>query len=153
MTKEERHALYSLRDDTSIITKEADKCSGIVVLDRKDYLAEARTQLKDKDLYQELKGNIEGSLGKIIKSVLRKVRNRKNISDETLDYFLVNNPKLARFDLLLRIHKRLYNVPGRPVISNSGYCTENISAFLEYHLKPISQKVPSFFARRYILCK
>ena len=104
----------------------------------------ARTQLKDKDVYQELKGNIEDSLEKIIKSVLRKVRNRKDISDETLDYFLVNNPKLGRFYLFPKIHKRLYNVPGRPVISNSGYYTENISAFIEYHLKPISQKVKSY---------
>ena len=33
LTKEERHALYSLRDDTSIIIKEAVKGSGIVVWD------------------------------------------------------------------------------------------------------------------------
>ena len=72
------------------------------------------------------------------------MRNRKDISDKTLDYFLVNNPKLGRFYLLPKIHKRLNNVPGRPVISNSGYYTENISAFLEYHLKPISQKVKSY---------
>ena len=43
--------MYSLRDDTSIIIKEADKSSGIVVWGREDYLAEARTQLKDKDVY------------------------------------------------------------------------------------------------------
>ena len=55
-----------------------------------------------------------------------------------------NKPKLGRFYLLPKIHKRLHNVPGRPVISNSGFFTENISAFLEYHLKPLSQKVKSF---------
>ena len=137
-----------------------------MVWDREDYLTEARTQLKDKDVYQELKGNIVGPLEKIIKSVLRKVRNRKDISDETLDYFFINNPKLGRFYLLPNIHKRLHNVPGRPVISNSGYYTENMSAFLEYHLKPIAQEIksyikdpndflrkldgcPSCFARRY----
>ena len=107
-------------------------------------IAEARTQLKDKDVYQELKGNIEGPLEKIIKSILRKLRGRKDISDETLDYFLVNNLRLGRFYLLPKIHKRLYYVPGRPVISNSGYYTENISTFLEYYLEPISQKVKSY---------
>ena len=144
LTKEERHAIYSLRDDTSIIIKEADKGSGIVVWDREDYLTEARTQIKDKDVYQKLKENILGPLEKIIKSVLRKVRNRKDISDETLDYFLVNNPKLGRFHLLPKIHKKLHNVPGRPVISNSGYYTENMSAFLKYHLKQIAQKIKSY---------
>ena len=34
LTKEERQAIYSLRDDTSIIIKEADKGSGIMVWDR-----------------------------------------------------------------------------------------------------------------------
>ena len=83
LTKEERHALYSLRDDTSIIIEEPDKGPRILVWDRKDYLTKARTQLKDKNVYQELKGNIEDPLEKIIKSVLRKVENRKDISDET----------------------------------------------------------------------
>ena len=114
-----------------------------MVWDREDYLAEARTQLKDEDVYQELKGNTVGPLEKIIESVLRKVRNRKDISNATLYYFLVNNPKLGRFYLLPKIHKRLHNVPGRPVISNSGYYTENMSAFLEYHLKSVAQKVKS----------
>ena len=34
LTKEERQAIYSLRDDTLIIIKEADKGSGIMVWDR-----------------------------------------------------------------------------------------------------------------------
>ena len=67
---------------------------------------------------------------RIIKSVLRKRSNRDDINDETLGYFLVNKPKLGRFYLLPKIHKRLLNVPGRPVIFNSSYCTENYFLFL-----------------------
>ena len=71
-------------------------------------------------VYEELTGNLEGPLEKIIKTVLKKIRDRRDISGNTLDYFLVNNPKLRRFHLLPKIYKRLQNVPGRPVISNSG---------------------------------
>ena len=35
-------------------------------------------------------------------------------------------------------------MPGRPLISNSGYYTENISSFLEFYLKPFAQKVKSY---------
>ena len=35
-------------------------------------------------------------------------------------------------------------MPGRPVISNCGYYTENISSFLHYHLQPLAQKVKSY---------
>ena len=66
MTKGERNALYSL-DDTSIIIKEADKGSGVVVWDWEDYLAETKKQLDGKQFYQELRGDVEGPLEKIIK--------------------------------------------------------------------------------------
>ena len=107
-------------------------------------LERQKTNFNDKNVYEELTGNVEGPLEKIIKTVLKKIRDRRDISDSTLDYFLVNNTKLGRFYLLPKIHKRLQNVPGRPVISNSGYYTENISAFLEFHLKPLAQKVKSY---------
>ena len=101
----------------------------------KTTLKRQKKQLNDKKLNdKELTGNMDGPLEKIIKTVLKKVTDRRDISDNTLDYFLVNNPKLGRFYLLPKIHKRLQNVPGRPVISNSGYYTENISVFL-WHKK------------------
>ena len=74
-----------------IIIKEADKGSAVVVWDREDYLREVNS---DKDVYREVKGDAEGPLMEVIKSALRKIRNKGDISDETLDYFLVNNPKL-----------------------------------------------------------
>ena len=80
---------------------------------------------------------------KVIKSVLRNMRNTGDISDETLHYFLMNNPKLCRFYLPAKIHKRL-NVPGRPVISNSSYFTVNIFSFLDFHLKPLTQNMKSY---------
>ena len=35
-------------------------------------------------------------------------------------------------------------MPGTAVISNSGFYTENISSFIEYHLKPLAQNVKSY---------
>ena len=42
LTKEERLALNSLRDNTSIIIKKVDRGSCVVVWDRKNYLKEAK---------------------------------------------------------------------------------------------------------------
>ena len=66
------------------------------------------------------------------------------MSGDTLNYFIVEDPKFARFYLLPKIDKRLHNVPGRPVISNCGFYTENISSFLDYYLQPLAQKVKSY---------
>ena len=65
---------------------------------------------------------------------------RGDLSADNLEYFFNKDPKFARFYLLPKIHKRLHNVPGRPVISNCGYYTENISSFLDYHLQPLAKK-------------
>ena len=54
-----RNTKYSLRDDISIIIKETDKGSSVVVWDREDNSAEAKKQLYDKEVYQELKGGVK----------------------------------------------------------------------------------------------
>ena len=51
---------------------------------------------------------------------------------------------LGKLYLLPKIHKRLFNVPGRPVISNCGTPTEKVSEFLDHHLKPIVQNGLSY---------
>ena len=67
-----------------------------------------------------------------------------DISGNILDYFNVENHKFGRFYLLPKIHKRMYDIPGKPVISNCGFYPENISAFLDHQLKPIAMQVISY---------
>ena len=74
LTKEECLALNSLRDDTSIIIKEADKSSGVVVWDRKDYLKEAEKQLGDKETYEELSSDPLSPLISIVEVCLSRVK-------------------------------------------------------------------------------
>ena len=54
------------------------------------------------------------------------------ISSNVLDYCNVKHPKFVRFYLLPKIHKRMYDIPERPVISNYDFYTETISAFLDH---------------------
>ena len=63
-----------------------------------------------------------------------------SITEKELKYFLYNYKNacnLGKLYLLPKIHKRLFNVPGRPVISNCGTPTEKASEFLDHHLKPV----------------
>ena len=50
--------------------------------------------------------------------------------------------------LLPKIHKRLYDVPGRPVISNCGTPTEKVSEFLDNQLKPIMREDSNDFMHK-----
>ena len=51
---------------------------------------------------------------------------------------------LGKLFLLPKIQKRLFNVPGRPVISNCGTPTKKVFGYLDHHLKPIMQKGLSY---------
>ena len=71
-----------------------------------------------------------------IHEAIEKIRKRGDLNADTINYFMVKDLKFARFYLLPKIHKRLHDVPGRTVISDCGYYTENISSFLDFHLQP-----------------
>ena len=97
-----------------------------------------------KTLYNRLESDPSERLHQIISDTLKTISDRGDLDQATLDYLLVDNPRLGRFYLLPKIHKRLNSVPGRPVISNCGFFTENISAFLDHHLQPLAKKMRSY---------
>ena len=77
-----------------------------------------------------------------------------DLNVDTVKYFMVKDSKFVRFYLLQKIHKRLHDVPDRPVISNSGYYTGNISSFFDFHLEPLTWEVKSYIKdTSYILKK
>ena len=79
-----------------------------------------------------------------IHNAIEKIRKRCGVNADTIKYFLVKDLKFAHFHLLPKIHQRLHDVPGRPVISNCNYYTENISSFLDFHLQPLARGVKSY---------
>ena len=114
LTTEERRALYNLKNDKSIVIKNANKGSTVVVWDRDDDIKEAEEQLGDKDIYEEV-CNDPGPLISIINEAIEKIRKRGDLNADIIKYFMVKDPKFARFYLLPKIYKRLH-VLGRPVI-------------------------------------
>ena len=125
LTKKECNAPYNfnyLLDDPTIIIKGADKGSAVIIWDREDYIKEASKQLEDKDVYEEVQNDPRILINTVMHG-LEKIRIWDDLSNDAINYFLVKDPIFAIFYLLPKIHKRLHNVPGRPVISHYGsYC-------------------------------
>ena len=55
MTSEEQKALQSLANDTYFVTEQADKGSCKAVLEREDYIKQAKEQLQDNSVYKDVK--------------------------------------------------------------------------------------------------
>ena len=58
-----------------------------------------------------------------------------------MEYLTPEDPKPGRFYLLPKIHKE--NNPGRPIVSANGHPTEKISEFIDFHLRPFVENLPS----------
>ena len=104
LTREEISALNGLKSDRTIVIKEADKGSGVVVWDREDYIMEAENQLGDPAVYLPLGNDPSNILHNVIDQAMGRIRQRGDVDDKTLEYLMVNNPKLGRFYLLPKIH-------------------------------------------------
>ena len=64
-----------------------------------------------------------------------------HIDDKTMEYLTAEDPKPGRFYLLPKIYKE--NNPGRPIVSANGHPTEKISEFIDFHLRPFVENLPS----------
>ena len=132
--------LRNLADDKSIVIKIADKGSSVVIQDRDDYLQEAFKQLRGTNIYGDVKFNKNILTGLVERSnkILNRLCSPRLISEKELKYFTYSFKKatnLGKLYFLLKIHKSLTSVPGRPVISNCGTPTEKLSEYLDHILK------------------
>ena len=94
--------------------------------DREDYLAEGYKQLNDESIYVDIKHSTDKTLSDLIEksnNFFKRLNKKRIILEKEPKYFLYsfNNAScLGKMYLLPKFHKRLYNVPGSPVISNCG---------------------------------
>ena len=79
--------------------------------------------------------------------VFKKLCNKNVITEKELKYFTYSFKNASchgKMYILPKIHERLYNVSGRPVISNCGTTTEKMSEFLDHHLQPVMKGGKSY---------
>ena len=117
----ERKALRNLKSYPDLVIKKTDKGSAVVVWGLDQYCKEAFKQLlEDENVYVDVK--------------LQKLIREGKISEEIREYLKGESLDLGRFYLLPKIHKRLIDVLGRPVISNCG---------MGYYINPIVKSLPT----------
>ena len=63
---EERQALEDLKSYDNIVIKEADKGSGVVIMDKERYLNKAVRQLGDQTVYRETASDLTQEISKLV---------------------------------------------------------------------------------------
>ena len=67
----------------------------------------------------------------------------KEIDLKCHDYLMASKCRTSLFYMLPKIHKRLKDPPGRPIVSGNGCPTEKISQLVDHFLQPHVKQLPS----------
>ena len=143
-SKHERQAIITLRKNTDIVIKPADKGGAIVIMNKEDYIKEGERQLSNTTHYQKV-DNIKKLRQKFIKEVehsLRSLKSKEYINEDIFKILFRNNPRTSNLYLLPKIHKK--DNPGRPIINSVGSLTETISALVDEILRKYSKLAKSY---------
>ena len=111
-------------------------------MDRDHYISEAERQLGDFTYYTLLNHNSTPEFAQEMSEAINEMHDEGHISEKNRNYLLADQPKAGRFYLLSKIHKA--GNPGRPMVSANGHSTEKISEFVDLHLQPHVQNLPSY---------
>ncbi|CAM5112749.1 unnamed protein product [Eretmochelys imbricata] len=135
----ERNAIHSLRNNSDIIIKKADKGGAVVIMNRSEYEQEAARQLSNMSFYKPLPYDPTESYQKQLQHLLKK------LPEKAQDQIRTDTPLELRpgiFYLLPKIHKP--GTPGRPIISGIGTLTAGLSGYVDSLLRPYATSTPSY---------
>ena len=145
LTKTELRALTSLAKDPTIVIKQADKGSGIVIEDTDSYIRDGLAHLSDHTIYRKIDSDPTAPLAVGINNFVKYMHARGIIDNTTRDYLTFKTdsmPRTQQLYFLKKIHKNPIAV--RPIVSGCGGPTERISQLVDLHLQPFVPKVKSY---------
>ncbi|OOY72080.1 GIY-YIG nuclease family protein [Solemya velum gill symbiont] len=159
ISKAEQRALEKLKQDETIVIKEADKGGAIVIMDKDYYREKVLDQLNDGIFYKKHSGK---------KTVMKKIKHLiehhpNSVTEKEADYLCNFQIKDSNFYGLPKVHKsseiitaveeqkcsyievhRPKDLKLRPIVAGPESETQRLSHFLDLILKPICEKIPSF---------
>ena len=149
LTKDERNALNTLTNDTSIVIKKPDKTRGICIMSDFQY-RKVGFQHLSSDHYELIPYDMTHETAQLVHNTLIDMNMNNVIDDDTFDFLNPLNKKIRTNHMyfLPKTHKPSppNNLPfhTRPICSGTNGPTSNISTFCDYFLKPIASQQSTF---------
>ncbi|CAJ0961286.1 unnamed protein product [Ranitomeya imitator] len=144
LTPFERLSVQQLSSDNTLLIKPADKGGAIVVMDRTDYLEEAYRQLSDVEVYKVITHNPLDTIAYKIKNLLEFHEHECTIDKKLKNFLSKTDPITLVFYLLPKIHKRLFKLPGCPIVALTDSILAPLAIVLDKILTPLVKQTRSF---------
>ena len=111
-------------------------------MDVTNYIEKAGRQWNNKEHYHQLSKDQTAENNETVDNVIERFQKENLITKSVAEGLKTTLPRTPRFYIQPKIHKQ--GNPGRPVISSVNCHTSNISKYVDYHLQPIVQQIPSY---------
>ncbi|CAG2236124.1 unnamed protein product [Mytilus edulis] len=161
LTRNEQDALKSLKDDDSIIIKEADKGGAIIIMDTDFYKEKVLEQLNDEEYYKQITNNPDKATKKRLKKLIKDYD--QCLTEKEIAYLCDFDPKESNFYGLPKVHKsaqiqntvrdqnniyvetfRPADLKLRPIIAGPESLTQRLSHFIDLVIKHLCPSIPSY---------
>ena len=133
-----------------------DMGGGIIILDFDEYMRSCYCHLSStmtnddgttSNYYEEVDDNTLTEAKNEILEVLKDALDEEIITKEEFRHMDPSDKGLARFYQLFKVHKQHEpgaTSPESPIVSGSGCITENISKYVQHHIRDLSTDHPSY---------
>jgi hypothetical protein len=138
LSREENKAFHELLHNDKIWIRLADKGSGIVLVDKDDYINKLNTDIEQSDSYAGTDGDITYKDTKVVKKLVNKMLKDKHISKEMQQYLIPRYPRPGRIQCSPKIHKS--KAPMRTIVNG----INKLAEVAESELKEFVTTTPSY---------
>ena len=142
LNKSELEALEEIKQMNDLVVTKADKGGAVVLQDVGNYITEANRQLSDQPFYKKMGANPTDEHAALVSNAIDDLKHRELIDARTAEKLKPVNPSTPKMYFLPKVHKEKFS--GRPVVSSIGCHTEKVSSYVEHHLQPLNQSLPSY---------
>ena len=135
LSKEEESAFHHLKKNENIIICRPDKGSGVVIMDRSDYIAKLETIVGDTSKFVQLPDDPTDQREARLQRYLYSLKKKGCLDETTYSEIRPTGSTPARLYGLPKTHKQ--GTPVRPIISSIGTYTYGLAKFLVKVLQPV----------------
>jgi len=145
LTQDEYTAIKTLKQNSDIVIKPADKGSCVVVMDKSDYIKEGYRHLNNTKHYKKLDEPIFPKTAESIENILSDMQKEGHLLPKQFDFLKPpKNIKQRQLYFLPKIHKPKEKwtdngkiPPGRPIVSDCGSESYEVAKYIDSYLKPL----------------
>lgn len=108
-----------------------------MILDKGSYMQEMTRILSDTNTYTQLLMDPTIKFKRELKDLVEKGFDMGILNKKEKEHLVPLAPRLPVIYSLPKVHKTLFNPPGRPIISGIDSITSRISKYIDFYLQPL----------------